>query len=77
MPHDDHRPQMQSRPLFATVRASFLNGGQCYIWTSMQLYALYPEFLEHNVMSNSEVMTGFHRLLARLLAAEDVAVASA
>ena len=40
-------------------------------------YALDPEFLEHNVMSNSEVMTRFHRLLACLLAAEDVAVASA
>ena len=40
-------------------------------------YALDLEFLEHNVMSNSEVMTGLHRLLARLLAAEVVAVASA
>ena len=66
---------MQSRPLFATVRASFLKGGQCYIHAAG--YALDPEFLEHNVMSNNEVMTIFHRLLARLLAAEDVAVALA
>ena len=40
-------------------------------------YAFNPEFLEHNVMNSSEVMTGFHRLLARLPAAEDIAVVSA
>ena len=40
-------------------------------------YALDPEFLEHNVMSNSKVMTGFHRLMACLLAGEVVGVASA
>ena len=37
-------------------------------------YALEPEFLEHNVTSNSKVMIRFHRQLACLLAAEDVAV---